>query len=379
MFKGLVEDVRLCFDSVELHDRPEIIFGEYAALLDRQDVVSLIDMKAEIALKTGSWRSKRQYLRQEYGVERPEELGPGPVSDLLWEIAMLADYNAVKSHEISPLLPILERHFAHPENCARIMSKKSLLEATLPQIEQEFLSLAQHVIRVVGVDWDFASRLHFLKRPDSLTKQDRELILEFLSNTDSISRDLRRSKMKAFRFIYDESKVETRHPLYATQYALYIPHRKQIVLADPIDQIIVESTKNPSLIRNLRPREFEKFLARIFEGFGYEVELTAATRDGGVDIICLSSRQGIPVNIAIEAKRFDPVNPVTVELVRSFVGANARFQANKLVFVTTSRYTHDAIEYARLPLNVHLLSLKELPDIVKWANEFVECRLPSML
>ena len=110
-------------------------------------------------------------------------------------------------------------------------------------------------------------------------------------------------------------------------------------------------------------------MGRIFEEFGFDVEITSRTRDGGVDLICLKYDHGISLKIAVEAKRYHPSRPISVELVRNFIGANMQFRANKLVYVTTSRYTRDAITYANEPGVIELLELKEFDDIVEWTRD----------
>ena len=167
------------------------------------------------------------------------------------------------------------------------------------------------------------------------------------------------------------NRVEDRHPLYSSKYSLYLSPKSILSIADPIEQIIYESSRRPEVIYKLLPRDFERFLAKIFEGFGYQVELTSQTRDGGADLICVSKKHGIPLKLAVEAKRYAPDKPVTVNLVRQFVGANKEFKANKLIYVCTSSYTKSAIQYANMPSVVDLLELKNFKDILHWANQFI--------
>lgn len=84
----------------------------------------------------------------------------------------------------------------------------------------------------------------------------------------------------------------------------------------------------------------------------------------------MSYNHGIPFKIAIEAKKYKPTNPISVELVRSFVGANQMIKANKLIYVTTSYFTKDARDFAFCSGNTNLLELKELKDIVDWSNQY---------
>ncbi len=47
----------------------------------------------------------------------------------------------------------------------------------------------------------------------------------------------------------------------------------------------------PGDLRNLNRRRFEELVAELFVGFGYAVELTKRTRDGGKDIIAIKKQE----------------------------------------------------------------------------------------
>lgn len=180
-------------------------------------------------------------------------------------------------------------------------------------------------------------------------------------------------KIGALDNLYRALAIREKHNLVPAAYKLYYPPwKKNLKIVDAVDLMITESVKNPSTIFNLKGRDFELFLRRIFEGFGYEVQLTAATRDGGVDLICLCRKAEIPIKIAIETKRYSANQPIGVSLVRQFVGANKQWMANKQVYVTTTDYTKPALVDASTPQFVQMLELKTLPDVFRWANDFVE-------
>ena len=117
----------------------------------------------------------------------------------------------------------------------------------------------------------------------------------------------------------------------------------------------------------MAPRQFEEFCAALLSRVGFEVELTKATRDGGADLLCISRLGDIPIKMAVEIKRYKESRPITVSMVRSFVGANAEFKANKLVYLTTSSYTAPAKAYATDCVG-HLLSLKQYDQIQEWCK-----------
>lgn len=58
---------------------------------------------------------------------------------------------------------------------------------------------------------------------------------------------------------------------------------------------------NREKIKRMSPREFELFVADIFEQLGFSVKITQATRDGGKDIIATKA-DPIPYTLIIECK-----------------------------------------------------------------------------
>ncbi|MFY9819770.1 MAG: restriction endonuclease [Thermoanaerobaculia bacterium] len=86
------------------------------------------------------------------------------------------------------------------------------------------------------------------------------------------------------------------------------------------------------------PRLVEETVADLFRNLGYIPELTAYSKDGGIDLFltepCESER------IAVQVKRYK--NHVGVELVRAFVGAMAFEGITRGIYIATSGYTRDA-------------------------------------
>jgi hypothetical protein len=100
--------------------------------------------------------------------------------------------------------------------------------------------------------------------------------------------------------------------------------------------------KYPDALKTIDRRKFEEFVAELFLGFGFEVELTARTRDGGKDIIAISRRE-VHVKHLIECKRPDPGNPVRVEQVRALLGVKVSDRATKAILATTTHFSADAL------------------------------------
>jgi hypothetical protein len=149
---------------------------------------------------------------------------------------------------------------------------------------------------------------------------------------------------------------------------LFVPSHARKMISTQFADLINRASEDKAHLLTLSPRGFEEFMASLFQRLGYDVELTKSTRDGGVDLICLHSVHGIPFRLAVEVKRYKEDRPITVEMVRSFVGANKQFEADKLVYVTTSSYTAPAMSFADNYAS-QLLHLKDYEQIKEWCTE----------
>ena len=116
-------------------------------------------------------------------------------------------------------------------------------------------------------------------------------------------------------------------------------------------------------IRNMSPREFEFFVADIFERLGYSVKITQATRDGGHDIIATKA-DPIPFTLIVECKHWGEKHKVDVSVVRSVYGVQMAEQANQSVIVTSSKFTRDARKFAEERKN--LMALLDIDDLIKF-------------
>ena len=109
-------------------------------------------------------------------------------------------------------------------------------------------------------------------------------------------------------------------------------------------QELIESVKKVS------PRFFEQLVVELLLKMGYGGSLKDAGKaigqsgDGGIDGIIKEDKLGLDV-IYIQAKRWE--NVVGSKEIRNFVGSLVGQKANKGVFITTSGFTKDALEYVK--------------------------------
>ena len=116
-------------------------------------------------------------------------------------------------------------------------------------------------------------------------------------------------------------------------------------LADDILQKIME----------MSPSFFENLVIQLLESMGYgKGTVTGRSGDGGIDGIIGEDKLGLDV-IHIQAKRWCSGNNVGRKELQSFVGALAGQSGRKGVFITTSSFTKEAIDYN--PANVKIAKI----------------------
>jgi len=84
---------------------------------------------------------------------------------------------------------------------------------------------------------------------------------------------------------------------------------------------------------DIHPRRFEEVVGSVFGDLGYDVAVTAYSRDGGIDIV-LCNQSG--ERIGVQVKRYR--HSIKVEQIRSFAGALILGGFVRGIFVTTSDY-----------------------------------------
>jgi hypothetical protein len=116
-----------------------------------------------------------------------------------------------------------------------------------------------------------------------------------------------------------------------------------VKVASYVDRALIERLhQHPDDLRTIDRRRFEELVAELFVGFGYEVELTKRTRDGGKDIIAIRNAE-VNTRFLIECKRPEPGTPVRISAVRELYGVKEDDGASKAILATTSYFTPEAI------------------------------------
>jgi len=145
-----------------------------------------------------------------------------------------------------------------------------------------------------------------------------------------------------------------------------------ITVSDLVGRHLVEHFIHyPEEMKLMNRRKFEELIAEVFDGFGYEIELTKQTRDGGRDIIAVRHRE-VETRYLIECKRPDPGNPVGICPVRELYGVKTDEGATKAILATTAYFTRDALLF--FERNKWDLESRDYDGIIEWLKMYKELK-----
>lgn len=141
---------------------------------------------------------------------------------------------------------------------------------------------------------------------------------------------------------------------------------------DAAHAVLTKALKADLLARVVEqtPSFFERLIVELLVAMGYGGSQEDAARqlgrsgDGGVDGVIDEDRLGLD-RIYVQAKRYAPNSVVGRPDVQGFVGSLVGFGANKGVFVTTSSFSRQALDYAKgLQQRVILIDGERLTELM---------------
>lgn len=113
-------------------------------------------------------------------------------------------------------------------------------------------------------------------------------------------------------------------------------------------------------VMSLSPAGFEKLVVKLLLSMGYgngiddAGRVTQLSHDGGIDGIIKEDQLGFS-NIYIQAKKWEPEQTIGRPEIQKFVGALHGQQAQKGLFITTAKFSADAVQYAEKLSNVKVV------------------------
>lgn len=169
---------------------------------------------------------------------------------------------------------------------------------------------------------------------------------------------------EAFSFLCEIIDINESDSLVEFNLDILTENKPIIVITNEVNEKLINYfSKHPDELKRIDRRLFEEFVAEIFWGFGYKVELTQKTRDGGRDIIAIKNTE-IGLKYLIECKRPDPGNKIGIKPVRELFGVKQDEKASKAILATTSYFSKDAIQF--FERNKWELESKDFNGLMDW-------------
>lgn len=128
----------------------------------------------------------------------------------------------------------------------------------------------------------------------------------------------------------------------------------------PIEELGYQIIKNPDLLKQISPRQFEELVAYIFRRSGYETKITAAPGDKGIDIIAFKQDPLVETTSIIQCKHYSREHPVSSSYVYAFYGVKQLENADRAIFVTSSKFSNEAKEIAKRFTDLELIDREQL-------------------
>ncbi len=115
-------------------------------------------------------------------------------------------------------------------------------------------------------------------------------------------------------------------------------------------------------IMDMSWQEFEQFIAELmryeFPAPEYEVELTQASHDGGIDVFVRNNDPLHSRTIVVQAKKY--TNLIKTESVHALLGVMHKEKASEAIFITTSHFGPSSYTFADSEKRIKLIDGKEL-------------------
>lgn len=169
-----------------------------------------------------------------------------------------------------------------------------------------------------------------------------------------------------FQFLYTRAKsVRDQYRLYDTETP---PEQVGVDIGRATDELLAFLKKKPDYLYQISPRAFEELVAEILASFGWDVQLTAPTRDGGYDIFAVTKNiAGLTTSWIVECKRYAPDRKVGINVARSLYGVKTDLRVANALLATTSSFSKGVTDFAASRYD---FALRDFEGILEWINHY---------
>ncbi|MDQ0067867.1 restriction endonuclease [Chryseobacterium lathyri] len=359
-------------------EHKRIFIGREEELNQLEDFV--IKKKKKLIAITGNNATGKTYLWQEF-IKQTKLDGNSEIQVFNFNNS----HSLIKSNDISTESKIIIfddlsyiSSFRLVDNLKKIISKHSekqfIIVSPFQNLVKNF-ELDLH-IHLDSFDLNESRRLFEALWKNNLETHEADILLEITKGNPlliNLSIDLLNSKkynvQQIVRLLSENLKIEN---YVSTTNNIIVEKTPEIVQLTSdikiINQSIIDSVRNnPFNIYNLNPREFEEFVAELLTKKGYNVDLTKMTRDGGKDLIIAESKDIGNFLYYVECKKYSQNNPVGIKLVRELAGTITADRVTAGIFVTSSYFSQDAVNFSEKFKNQ--ISLIDFIKLKQWLNQ----------
>jgi len=125
-------------------------------------------------------------------------------------------------------------------------------------------------------------------------------------------------------------------------------------------------SRNPNLVYEISPRQFEELIAELFEKEGYTVDLTPSTNDAGKDIYAFKKDTFQHYLYAVECKKYSRENKVGRPTIQKLNGVVESERLTGGILVTSSFFTQPAVEFTKkIKHRIFLNDYYDLAELLK--------------
>ena len=147
----------------------------------------------------------------------------------------------------------------------------------------------------------------------------------------------------------------------------------QQILRIVSQQFAMLIAQKPNILEELEWRDLERTIAEIFDGLGFDVNLTPSSKDGGKDVILKCQVQGQQQNYIVEIKHWRSRSRVGGGDLRDFLNVILREARDGGLFLSTYGFCDNAFEQLT---EIELLRLRfgEQEKIVALSRTYVKAK-----
>lgn len=256
----------------------------------------------------------------------------------------------------SIMLPLLKEVADRQEHKFRdVIESLSIFFKQTSEERKELLPSGQQPIFDNRVGWART----YLKKAGLLESPKRATILIAQRGIDVLKQNPEKINVKFLRQFPEFIEFQTtkrgdtsEEELTPEEFIQQTPEENLEISYQRIRKSLAQELANKVI--NLTPAFFERLVVELLVKMGYGGSIKDAGKaiggkgDEGIDGTIKEDKLGLDI-IYIQAKRWQPGNLVGRPEIQKFVGALAGQGAKKGIFITTSTFTKDALEY--LPKN----------------------------